>query len=167
MSRIRSRTAMAALIAAVTILPSVAACGQAAEQAAEQAVEQAVGGDVDLDDGSVTVTDDEGNEMAIGEDVSLPDSWPADVPTYDGGSLAMVSVEGDGSAGASWMTDATPEEAAAAYGAALLDAGYTEESTTNMGGMVVNEYTGNGYTVSIMSADAGEQTSLTVTAEPS
>jgi hypothetical protein len=167
MSRIRSRAAIAALIAAVTIIPAVAGCGQAAEQVAEQAAEQALGGDVEVNDDSVTVTDDEGNELAIGEDVGIPDAWPTEVPVLEGGTPQLASVEADGSASAVWSVDATPEEAAMAYDAALVSAGYTQESTSTMGGMVVSEYTGNGYTVSFMSANAGEQTTVTVTAEPS
>ena len=57
-------------------------------------------------------------------------------PLFDGGTLAMVTVQTDGSATRMWVTDATPEEAAAAYGAALAAAGYTAETTSNMGGMI-------------------------------
>jgi hypothetical protein len=164
MSRIRSRAATAALVAAIAIIPTVAGCGQAAEQVAEQAAEQAIGGDVQLDDGNVTVTDDEGNEVAIGEDVSLPDTWPAEVPVYEDGTLAMVSTQADGAAFATWMTDATPEEAATSYDAALTAAGFTLETDSNMGGMVVREYVGNGYTVGVSVIESDSQASVMVTA---
>jgi hypothetical protein len=62
------------------------------------------------------------------------------------------------------MTDASPEEAAAAYGAALEDAGYTAETNSNLNGMFVSEYTGNGYTVGFNSIAADGQTTLMVTA---
>lgn len=165
MSRIRSRAAVAALVATITIIPTVAGCGQAAEQVAEQAAEQALGGDVDVNDEGVTVTDDEGNQVAIGEDVSIPDNWPAEVPLLEGGTPQMASVQADGSASVMWTVEATPEEAAAAYGAALIDAGFTEESTSNMGGMFVNTYTGNGYTVGLNALDVDGTTNVMVTAE--
>jgi predicted lysophospholipase L1 biosynthesis ABC-type transport system permease subunit len=165
MSRIRSRAAIAALVAAVSIIPAVAGCGQAAEQVAEQAAEQALGGDVDVNDEGVTVTDDEGNQVAIGEDVSIPDTWPAEVPLLDGGTPQMASVQADGSASVMWVVEATPEEAAKAYGDSLVAAGYTEESTSTMGGMVLNEYSGNGYVVSVNALDVDGTTNVMVAAE--
>lgn len=164
MFRIRSRAVAGVITAALVLTPTLAACGGVAEEAAEQAAEQALGGDVELTDEGVTMTDDQGNEVAIGEDVAVPDNWPAEVPLFEGGTLQMVTVTGDGGASAMWMTDATPEEAAAAYGAALESAGYTSESNSNLGGMLVSEYKGNGYTVSMQSIDADGSTTLMVTA---
>ena len=66
-----------------------------------------------------------------------------------------------------WVVDATPEEAATAYGAALVDAGYTEESTSTMGGMVVNVYSGNGYEISVNALDSDGTTNVMVAAEKS
>ncbi len=103
--------------------------------------------------------------MAIGDDVQLPDNWPADVPVYDGGTLSMVTVEADGSVNAMWTMDATPEEAIDTYGAALESAGFTSDSESNMGDMFIREYTGNDYTVSASTVEAEGSTSLIVTAE--
>ena len=165
MSLNRSRTAAVVLAGIVALsAPVLSACGGIAEHAAEQAAEQAIGGDVDVEDGQVTVTDASGNAMAIGENVALPDDWPAEVPAYDNGQLAMVTVQADGSANGMWMTDVTPEEAAAAYEAQLTSAGYTSASTSNLGGMIVAEYEGNGYKVSLQTIAAEGQTSLIVAA---
>jgi hypothetical protein len=164
MIRVRTRAAIGVLSAALVLAPVLTSCGQAAEQAAEAAAEQALGGDVEVNDEGVTVTDDEGNQMAIGEDVSLPDNWPSDVPVYEDGTLQMVTVQADGSANAMWNTDASPEDAAKAYGAALESAGYTSESNSNMGGMILAEYTGPAYTVSMQAIEADGTTALMVTA---
>ena len=167
MRTIRSRAAAGAIVAALAL--TLAGCGQAAEQAAEIAAEQALGGegqDVEFNDEGVTVTDDEGNEMAIGENVAVPDNWPADVPLYDGGTLQMIAVQADGSAIAMWQVDGAPADVVAAYSASLEAAGYTQDTTSNMGGMIVEQYTGNGMTVSLQSLDVDGATSLTVTAEP-
>lgn len=164
MTRTRTRVSTLALAAILALgTPVLAACGGVAEQAAEQAAEEALGGDVDITDEGVTVTDDEGNEVAMGENVSLPDNWPAEIPVYDGGTLQMVSVQADGSATAMWMTDATPQEAADAYGAALTSAGYTADSNSNLGGMITGQYTGNGYSVGVNSLEADGQTTVMVT----
>lgn len=86
------------------------------------------------------------------------------MPAYEGGTLAMVSVQADGSAFATWMTDASPQETAAAYGGVLDEAGFTLETDSNMGGMVVREYVGNGYTIGMSVIESDGQTSLMVTA---
>ena len=166
MRSFRSRVVAAVTVAALALSPALAACGQAAEEMAEQAAEQAIGGDVEVNDEGVTVTDEEGNEVAIGEDVAVPDNWPAEVPLYEGGTLQMVSVQADGAATAMWLADGTPADAAADYGAALEDAGFTADSESNMGGMIVNSYTGNGLTVSMQVLDSDGQTTLMVIAEP-
>ena len=77
----------------------------------------------------------------------------------------MASVQADGSASGMWTVEATPEEAAKAYGAALVDAGYTEDSTSNMGGMFVNVYSGNGYEVSVNALESDGTTNVMVTAQ--
>ncbi|MCX6433149.1 MAG: hypothetical protein NTX29_10295, partial [Actinobacteria bacterium] len=165
MTPTRSRASVA-MLAALLVLgtPLLAACGGVAQSVAEKAAEQAVGGNVDITDDGVTVTDDQGNEVAMGTDVSLPDTWPAEIPVFDGGTLSMVSVQDDGSASAMWLTDATPQEATDTYAAALDAAGYTQSQTSNMGGMIVSEYTGNGYTVSLNSIEADGQTTLMLSA---
>ena len=48
--------------------------------------------------------------------------------------------------------------------AALEAAGYTAETNSTMGDMIVGEYVGNGYTVSFNSIDAEGQTTVMVTA---
>jgi len=166
MRTLRSRAIAAVAVAALAFSPALAACGQAAEEVAEQAAEQAIGGDVEVNDEGVTMTDDEGNEVAIGQDVAVPDNWPAEVPLYEGGTLQMVSVQADGAATAMWLAEGTPADAAAAYGSALEDAGFTADSEANIGGMIVNSYTGNGFTVSMQVLEADGQTSLMVIAEP-
>jgi hypothetical protein len=158
------RIAAALVITALALSPALAGCGQAAEQVAEQAAEQAIGGgDVNIEDDSVTITDEEGNQMAAGENVSIPDSWPAEIPIYEGGSLTVVTVQADG-VYAGWTSDQSPEDAVSAYTSALEDAGFTAGQETSVAGAIFREYTGNGYTVQVTGADADGQTSLVVVA---
>ena len=166
MRTIRSRAAVGAVIAALMLSPALASCGMAAEEAAEQAAEQAIGGgDVEFNDEGLTVTDSDGNEMAIGEDVAIPDSWPSAVPLYEGGTVQMVSVQGTGSAIVVWQAEGSPADVAAAYAGQLEAAGFTQDSTSNMGGMIIEQYSGNDYTVSLQAIDVDGTTNLTVTAE--
>lgn len=164
-----SRTAVVLLSATLALsAPALAACGGMAEQAAEQAAEAAVGGDVDISDGNVTITDESGKAVTVGENVDLPDGWPAEVPGYDSGSLNAAAIEPDGTASALWTVDQTPREAVDAYGAILEAAGFTlvpsEGTMPSMDMLASADYEGNGYTVNISGLGAEGQTVVTVTA---
>lgn len=165
-TRIR-RLAMLAGAALLTF-PALAACGGAAENVAQNVAEQAAenamgGGDVDISDDSMTMTDAEGNQLAIGADVSLPDSWPAEIPLLDGGTLSVASVQADGTAYAMWSTEDTPVEAADAYGAQLEAAGFAMDQDADLAGTIMREYRSVTQTVSVVSADVDGTTNLTVT----
>jgi hypothetical protein len=54
----------------------------------------------------------------------------------------------------------------AAYTAALESAGYTQDTTANMGGMITERYLGNGLEVSLQALDVDGTTSLTVSSNP-
>lgn len=163
-----ARTVSLSLLAGVLAVgaSTLTACGSAVENAVEEAAGNALGGDVNVDDGNISVTDEEGNEMQLGENVSVPDNWPSEVPVYDNGKLISVMVAGDGSSvNAVWQTDATTEEAAAAYGAALESSGFTVGDTSAMSGMTNSTYEGNGYTVTVTTLDAEGTATLMVNAE--
>lgn len=150
------------LLALTTVTACSGVSEQAAQTMAEQAVEGAIGGDVDITDDSMTVTDAEGNEMAVGSDITIPDTWPSDVPLFDG-TLAVASVQADGTAYAMWTTDLDPASAAEAYAEALTAAGYSMTQDATMGGMVIREYSSATRTVSVVSGASDGSTSLTVT----
>lgn len=168
MHTIRSpRLAAAALaVALAASVPVLGACGSSVEQAAEQAAEEALGGDVNIDGDTLTMTDDQGNEVAVGEGIELPANWPSSVPAFEGGTLGVASVNADGSASAMWTTEATPADAAAAYGAALEAAGFTQQTTSAMGDLTTAEYTGNGQTIGISAVAADGTTTMIVTVTP-
>ncbi len=162
----RSRMITVVMAGALLVgAPVLAGCGQIAEKAIEGAAGQAVGGNVDINEDGVTVQDDQGNNVTIGDDVPIPDNWPAEIPVLEGGKLVSVMVAGDGaSVNAMWTTPASAEETMAAYGAALESAGFTADSTSNTSGMVNSEYTGNGYTVSMTAVTADGSTTVIMTA---
>ena len=98
----------------------------------------------------------------------MPDNWPAAVPQFQGGKLASVMVAGDGaSVNAMWTTEAAVADAAKSYGDALTGAGFTQDQTTNAGGMESSQYSGNGYTVNVIVSGSDGTTSVLVNAEKS
>ena len=162
------RRLVAATATALLTLPAIAACGNVAEEAAQNAAEQVaedvIGGDVDINDNSMTVTDDEGNEMAVGEGISIPDSWPADVPLYEGGELSMVTVQADGSAYAMWSLSEAPGDAMDAYSAQLEAVGYSMDQDADLGGTLMREFRSADKTVSVVAGEGEGMTTLNVTA---
>lgn len=163
-----ARTVSLSLLVGVLAVGALAltACGNAVENAVENAAGSALGGDVSIDEGNISVTDEQGNAIQMGEDVAVPDNWPAEVPVYDNGRLISVMVAGDGSSvNAVWQTDATTEEAAADYGTALESSGFTVGDTSAISGMTNATYEGNGYTVTVTTLDAEGTATLMVNAE--
>lgn len=170
MNLVRSRILTAATIGALVLgTPLLTSCGGVAEQAvqnaAEVAAEQAGAGDVEINEDGMTVTDEDGNNMAIGDNIALPDNWPSEVPAFDGGTLQTVMVEADGaSVNAMWIADGSAADVAAAYGQALEAAGYTADSNLDSVGMAGGEYSGDVFGISVGAIEADGQTSLIVTA---
>jgi len=170
-----TRRAALALAAAATTLVTLTACGgtaetgteQVAEEATgtEQVAEEATGGDVAIDDEGITMTDDQGNQMAMGEGVAVPDNWPSNVPLFDG-TLVMVSSNADGTATAAWTTEGDPTAVADAYGAQLESAGYSKQADANLDGTIVREYTSADLVISLLAGEADGVTGLTMTAMP-
>ena len=166
MNSIRKRTVVGVAAAALIFAPALTACGQAAEKAAEIAAENALSGaDVNIEDDSVTITDSEGNQMAAGENVALPDNWPAEVPAFEGGTLTVVTVSPDG-VWASWTAEGSAQDAADSYGATLEAAGYTLDTESKVDTAVFRAYKGNGYLLNVSTADDSGETVVLVTGGP-
>lgn len=168
MTSARDIRLVALAAAGLLALAGIAACGNVAEDvaqnAAEQVAEDVMGGDVDISDNSMTVTDAEGNEMSVGEGISIPDTWPGDVPLYDGGELAMVTVQADGTAYAMWTISEAPVDAMDTYSSALEAAGYALEQEADLGGTLMREFRSSTKTVSVVAGEGDGMTTLNVTA---
>jgi len=155
-----------AAIAALTLIltPALAACGQSAELAAERIAENAMGGDVDIEDGSVTIKDAQGNEMVAGEGVALPANWPLPVP--NSGSLAMATVQTDGTAYAMWVVEGSATQVADSYGQLLIAEGYALNQEVNLDGAIMRDYNGMGMFVSVVVGETDGETTIAVTGLP-
>jgi hypothetical protein len=98
--------------------------------------------------------------MEIGEDVPLPANWPATIPKPTGGKVNSVGVADNGNANAFWVFTVSAQTVAADYEALLTQAGYTKvpDSDVDLEGMAGGDWTGNGYTLSVLASDNGNGT---------
>ena len=156
-------TALAAALLLGT--PALVSCGDAIQQGAEQIAEGAVGGNVDITDEGVTIEGEDGENLAMGSNLSLPNSWPSAVPAFEGGSLSVVSVSG-ANANAMWTYEGSGNDALATYRSALESAGYVIETESTIGGLTVINAVGTGFRIDATLGEVAGQTSITVTATP-
>lgn len=146
---------------------SLTACSQAAEKITEQIIEDNASGDVDVDleDGSVNITDGDGNQFAAGDSIPLPDNWPADIPTYDG-NLTTVSIDKNGgSVLASWRTEDSLSDAYESYNAALESAGFALTSDTTQTDYRMTTYESSTYSVLLSISFVDGVTTVSVIAD--
>ena len=104
----------------------IAGCSQVAEQIAESAT----GVGVDVSDGGISVTDEEGNTVG-GGGTAVPDSFPTDLPVPDGVSILQFQ-ERDGAVAVSFSVPSLTESEFEDYLVTLAGAGYTEIGRTRM-----------------------------------
>lgn len=125
---------------------------QAQDRAAESAVEQATGGKVKVDanGNQMQIKGDNGAVTTVGENISLPDSFPKDVPVYPGAKITAVSVSTSGEKGAilnlrstddvskviQWYEDAMAK--GGFKGTQTMDAGQTKFRTYENGNVAVS-----------------------------
>lgn len=142
----------------VAVPLTLTACGEAAERAAEEGIERAAeqdGQDVEVDldeDGGVKVEGSDGT-FEVGEDVALPDDFPAEVPLLDGQLISASSTPAEsGSEG--WyllMTvDGAPDDVFADASGELEGGGFTSDAEP-LGG--VGSWSNADWTVTITAAD--------------
>lgn len=149
---------------AMTVAGLTAGCG--GEQRAEQIGEQAINGEVDIEDDSISITDDEGNEFSAGTGTELPASWPEDVPLFPDGELVLATSQSERSATALWETTQSVDEAAATYDAVLVSSGFTLDQDANISGTIARTYQGDVNVVNVTVADVDATTNVSVAVVP-
>jgi|DEB0MinimDraft_12_1074336.scaffolds.fasta_scaffold01636_3 hypothetical protein len=162
--KIRQRSIAAAAALTIIFIPALVACSDSAELAAEQIAENAIGGDVDIEEGNVRITDEQGNEIVAGTDVALPANWPLPIP--DSGSLVMATVQTDGTAYGMWVMDGSAKEVADDYGQLMISAGYALNQETNLDGAIMRDYSAMGMFVSVVVGETDGETTIAVTGLP-
>lgn len=64
---------------------------KATEKVAEKAIETVTNAEVDLGEGEISITGEDGESMSLGEDLEVPEDFPADVPVYGDATISSVS----------------------------------------------------------------------------
>lgn len=143
MMRIRTRTIGATLALGVGV--GLFGCGNAAEELAERAIEEGTGGDVEISEDGVTIIDEDGNELRVGEAAEVPDTWPSDVPVPTG---TVVSATTAGGASTLLVTvDEEPQPTFTSIDGELTGNGWNQLSTSDLGGEYGAAYEQDGRSV--------------------
>ena len=131
-------------------------CGEAVETGTEQAIEGALGGDasvdVELDDGSVSITDPQLGQAEIGAGAEVPAAWPVAVPLYPFGTLSAATVNDMSGIYALWTEPAVDRDRWNEYFDLLVREGFAEN------GMVVSDSNGDSTTVHSLRGNGWELT---------
>jgi hypothetical protein len=112
-------------------------------------------GSIDLDNNSVTFTDENNGSVQFGENVSIPDNFPKEIPILDGAKVVGVAVTVDEGSWVSLTTDKTVDEVARWYDEQLLSAGWTVEGSYTARGMATKMYENGSMKLSVI-ISAGE-----------
>jgi hypothetical protein len=137
------RTSSPRFVRRTLVLASVAAlgltaCGSAEEAVTERILEEAAGEGVDVElgeDGEVVSVETEDGSMEIGTGGELPPEWPADVPTFDDGTITASQVfdsNGETFVTVSYASQTDPAEVVESMKAALEGAGFSIISNSDM-----------------------------------
>ena len=162
----RNHGRRSSIVAAVILTVAGVATGCGGEQLAEQLGEQAIDGQVDIEDDSVSITDQEGNEFAVGEGTEIPPTWPTEVPLYSGGTLVLVTSQSDGTATALWEAPETVDQAVAAYDDALTSSNFRLDQDASIAGSIVRTYLSESHTVNVTAVEVDSATNLSIAVIP-
>lgn len=162
------------LILTLSLIIPVASCARVgskiAEDAIEKALEKSSGGNVDLnlEEGGAVVKDEKGGETQIGENVSLPEGWPNDVPVYPDTNFSMSTKTKNGETGkneyAVWgiVTKGSVEEVYNWYKEKFSGWEFTTDQYTKSddGDLAFLYLKSSAYEVSVTIGESGDETSL-------
>ena len=126
--------------------PLEAAVERAAEETVERALEES-GAEVDLD---------------LTGDVSLPDSWPSEIPVPDGNIVSSAAIDGTFTV----VIEASSVEAAVAGIAAIENSGFTLTYEQEMEGLRTAGLENETYSVLYSVLNDGEMTTVTMFVGP-
>ena len=161
------------LTLAIFAIASFSGCAKIGTKLVEGAIEKAAGGnaDINLEDGGVSVKDENGGQTQIGENVKAPDGWPSETPMYPDMKLSMSTKTKNSDTGKNDFsvlgvaTKGTVKEIYNWYkgkfgsGWEVVTDQYTESSD---GDFVVLDFKSSSYEVSIMVAASGDTVTVTM-----
>jgi hypothetical protein len=137
------RTSSPRFVRRTLVLASVAAlgltaCGSAEEAVTERILEEAAGEGVDVElgeDGEVVSIETDDGSIEVGSGGELPAEWPADVPTFDDGTITgsqVLDSNGETFVTVSYASQTDPAEVVESMKASLEAAGFSIISNSDM-----------------------------------
>ena len=155
------------LLAAALVLTSALAltgCKRISEKVEEKAIQNQTGGQVDLQNGSLTIKSDAGT-VVVGTSSKLPDDFPKAVPVYPGAKVEMAaksSQNGKTVWSLTLETGDAHDKVAAFYKSGM--SAFKETSSMKMGDSDMNVWQSAQYDVTLMVATGSDQkTTLSMT----
>jgi len=129
------------------------------EKIAETAIEKATGGKVDLKKNAATFKDEKtGDFQSYGEDIALPENFPADLKKLDGAKISHVSAAGNGSSAA--LVQVVPSKdlvkVADDVDTMIKGNGYTRATDANLGGTIMRSYEKDKQRLTVMAVQDSE-----------
>ncbi|HEV8023827.1 MAG TPA: hypothetical protein VGP37_02950 [Candidatus Nanopelagicales bacterium] len=123
-----------ALVGALVLTGCSSTTESATEEMVEEMIESESGGDVqvEIDDDSMSVTDEEGGQMTAGDEAELPPAFPDDIPLFTAGTLIAAVVLPDEGFTATWRMAAPDDAPVEAYIKEWENAGFTQSGFLDM-----------------------------------
>lgn len=121
-------------------------------------------GTIRLNDNAVTYEDKEtGTQVQVGEQVTIPSNFPADVPIYDG-DIAIIasSVSQQGEGSLMFNTNTGVQEVSDWYQSVLKKDGWSQETNMNFNNKFFQTYKKNQVVISLGISTEGDVTQVTL-----
>ncbi|MDO8307856.1 MAG: hypothetical protein Q7V58_05810 [Actinomycetota bacterium] len=97
-------------------------------------------------------------------DADAPEGWLPGLPVPTGAEIITMAALDSKNINSIWRSTATPDEAAAAYGAQLAEAGIVSQVSVTSDEMTTTDYAGAGFTVNVVTTGEGGATGLLINA---
>jgi len=122
------------LVSALTLAGCSSSTDSVGEQMAEELIESGTEGDVeiDVDDESMSMTDEEGGGFSAGDEAELPPAFPDDVPLFTYGTLIAAAVLPDDGFTATWRMESPEVGLVETYITEWENAGFTQGGFLDM-----------------------------------
>jgi hypothetical protein len=133
------------------------------ERVVEKMVEKSTGGSVSMDgdNGQYTFKDNKtGASWSVGENVRIPENFPADIPRYEGArvmSVMVASKEENGAATIVMQTDASVADAVRWYADRMKSDGFVEASSFTAGPLEMRSYEKGNVKMAISISSEGDE----------
>jgi len=119
---------------------------EATKKVTEKALESVTNSDIDLTNNKITVNSN-GESFSLGEDLVLPDKFPADVPIYSKAKIITTSTSGTAGFYATLTSSDSFTEVNEYYNAELAAQGWTIDNTST--------FTGGGQSTTYITSKTG------------